>query len=35
VELNNDKQCLAFEFFTEDFEGWSEEWLTHKLIKRN
>jgi len=25
VELNNDKQCLAFEFFTEYFEGWGEE----------
>jgi len=24
VELNNDKQCLAFEFFTEYFEGWGE-----------
>jgi hypothetical protein len=22
VELNNDKQCLAFEFFTEYSEGW-------------
>jgi hypothetical protein len=25
IELNNDKQSLAFEFFTEDFEGWGEE----------
>ena len=25
VELNNDKQSLAFEFFTEYFEGWDEE----------
>jgi hypothetical protein len=24
VELNNDKQSLAFCFFTEYFEGWSE-----------
>ena len=24
VELNNDKQSLAFEFFTEYFEGWDE-----------
>jgi len=25
IELNNNKQCLAFEFFTEYFEGWDEE----------
>jgi hypothetical protein len=25
IELNNDKQSLAFEFFTEYFEGWGEE----------
>jgi hypothetical protein len=24
VELNNNKQSLAFEFFTEYFEGWNE-----------
>jgi hypothetical protein len=24
VELNNDKQCLAFEFFGEYFSGWEE-----------
>jgi len=25
IELNNDKQSLAFEFFTEYFDGWGEE----------
>jgi hypothetical protein len=25
AELNNDKQCFAFYFFTEYFEGWGEE----------
>jgi hypothetical protein len=25
IELNNNKQCLAFEFFTEYFDGWGEE----------
>lgn len=25
VELNNNKQCLAFEFFSEYFSGWSDE----------
>jgi hypothetical protein len=24
VELNNNKQCFAFYFFTEYFEGWTE-----------
>ena len=24
IELNNNKQCLAFEFFTEYFEGFEE-----------
>ena len=24
VELNNDKQSLAFEFFAEYFEGWND-----------
>ena len=24
VELNNDKQCLAFDFFGEYFSGWKE-----------
>ena len=25
VELNNNKQSLAFEFFTEYFEGWNDD----------
>jgi hypothetical protein len=27
VELNNNKQCFAFYFFTEYFEGWDDDLL--------